>query len=243
MLIRYFSDLHLEFYNKKGIQELLLTIPLGLDEVCICAGDMGNPFSQGYDIFFNFLQGNFKRVFVIAGNHEYYGSEIPLTNEFLVNYFKKFSNVRFLKNEFEIYEGFCFIGTTLWSQIDDPLNKINDMYKIPNFTVLEYNRLHKECLEFLGRALLQENCIVISHHLPSFLLINEKYLNSPSNQWFASNLDSFIEHNKERIKCWFYGHTHAGSIQQISGIPFLCNPIGYPGENLLRDFNKTWTVT
>jgi len=241
MRIRYFSDVHLEFNNTL---DLVKSIRPGPDEVCICSGDIGNPVSQEYDIFFTFLHENFKKVFVIAGNHEYYGAiGIPLTNKFLVSYFKKFNNISFLINSWEIYEGYCFIGTTLWSNITNPFNTINDMYKIPNFSVLEYNKLHKECLEFLGQALRQENCIVLSHHLPSFSLINEKYKEAHINQWFATDLDSLIEQHKERIKCWIYGHTHTESIQEISGISFLCNPIGYPGENFSRDFNKTWTVT
>ena len=31
-----------------------------------------------------------------------------------------------------------------------------------------------------------------------------------------------------------FGHTHTASEQHIHGVPLLCNPLGYPGEN------KTW---
>ena len=68
-------------------------------------------------------------------------------------------------------------------------------------------------------------------------LINKKYLGpemAPYNQWFSNNLDLLIDKNKDRIKCWFYGHTHTGSVQLIGKIPFLCNPFGYPGENSVR---------
>jgi hypothetical protein len=44
-------------------------------------------------------------------------------------------------------------------------------------------------------------------------------------------LDELIETNKDKIKCWIYGHTHTQSNVTIHGIPFLCNPIGYPNEN------------
>jgi hypothetical protein len=44
-------------------------------------------------------------------------------------------------------------------------------------------------------------------------------------------MDELIELNKNKIKCWIYGHTHATSDVIINGIPFLCNPIGYPNEN------------
>jgi len=53
---------------------------------------------------------------------------------------------------------------------------------------------------------------------------------------FCSDLDELIESNKDNIKCWIYGHTHLPSINKIHGIPFLCNPIGYPNENKKIDF-------
>jgi predicted phosphodiesterase len=44
-------------------------------------------------------------------------------------------------------------------------------------------------------------------------------------------MEKFIENNKNNIACWIYGHTHIASEQHISGVPMLCNPHGYPGEN------------
>jgi hypothetical protein len=45
-------------------------------------------------------------------------------------------------------------------------------------------------------------------------------------------MDKFIENNKEKIKCWFYGHTHTPLYSYInSSIPLLCNTIGYPNKN------------
>ena len=45
-----------------------------------------------------------------------------------------------------------------------------------------------------------------------------------------------------KIKCWIYGHTHTPSDVIKNGIPFLCNPIGYPDENKNLDFKKTITI-
>ena len=64
----------------------------------------------------------------------------------------------------------------------------------------------------------------------------------PYNQWFACNMDTFIQDNKTKIKCWIYGHTHTASCSSIDGIPFLCNPIGYPYENFQIDYKKTITI-
>jgi predicted phosphodiesterase len=97
-------------------------------------------------------------------------------------------------------------------------------------------------VDFLQEALDQENCIVITHHQPSQTLIHEKYLTErmrPYNQWFACDLDELILSKKDNLQAWFYGHTHTPSETTIEGIPFLCNPIGYPGENDGNNFGKS----
>lgn len=61
-----------------------------------------------------FLSKNFRKTFVIAGNHEYYNSTktIQETNVFMESYFRQFNNVSFLNNTYEVYENCCFIETT-----------------------------------------------------------------------------------------------------------------------------------
>jgi predicted MPP superfamily phosphohydrolase len=74
MKIRYFSDLHLEFIksSSKEIEKFIKQIPSGIEDVCILAGDIGNPYQLNYDIFMNYINNNFKKSFIITGNHEYY---------------------------------------------------------------------------------------------------------------------------------------------------------------------------
>ena len=90
-----------------------------------------------------------------------------------------------------------------------------------------------------------ENCIIITHHMPSESLIDIKYKTKqmlPYNQWFYCNMDNLIETKKDKIKCWIYGHTHTPSNVIINEIPFLCNPIGYPNENSILDLDKNFTI-
>ena len=177
-----------------------------------------------------FISKNFKKTFIISGNHEYYGNKsIEDTNNQLTEYFKKFNNISFLNNTSEHYSGYCFIGSTLWSKITNPNYEINDVNYIPNFDYVKYNRLNND------------KCIIITHHVPSESLIDIKYKTknmSPYNQWFYCDQDNLIETNKNKIKCWIYGHTHTPSNKIIHGIPFVCNPIGYPKENSVLDFEK-----
>ena len=61
----------------------------------------------------------------------------------------------------------------------------------------------------------------------------------PYNQWYYCDIDEMIETNKNKIKCWICGHTHIPSNYIINENPFVCNPIGYPNENSVLDFQKT----
>jgi hypothetical protein len=243
MKLRYLSDLHLEFIKPHKIDKFIKQIPINdCNEICILAGDIGNPYQSNYDIFMNFISKSFKKSFVIAGNHEYYNKTKTFdeTNIHLTNYFKQFNNISFLNNTY-VYETinntkYCFIGSTLWSKIINPYYKINDVYNIPNFDYIKYNELNQKSIDFLNKTLNEplNNCIMITHHMPSESLIDTKYNTStmlPYQQWFYSDLDELIEKNKDKIKCWIYGHTHTPYNGSIHGITFLCNPIGYPNEN------------
>jgi len=248
MKVRLFSDLHLEFIKPNKIEQFIKKIPFGNDEICILAGDIGNPYQTNYDSFMRFINKNFKKTFYITGNHEYYNKKktIQETNEFLEKYFQQFDNISFLNNNYEIYDNYCFIGTTLWSKITNLNYNINDVYNIPNFDYIEYNRLNKLSIDFLQDTLQKnENCIVITHHVPSYSLIDVKYKTlqmEPYNQWFYCNMDDLIEANVNKIKYWIYGHTHTPSNIMINEILFLCNPIGYPNENSILDFKKSFTI-
>lgn len=270
MKIRYLSDLHLEFIKPPafslverafganfptdvratslGLQRysnfacFIRKIPPGSNEVAVLAGDVGSPRDYLYGAFMEYMNLNFKRTFVIAGNHEYYGSSMPETDNILRTELKRFANIRFLQNEFEIYEDHCFLGTTLWSKITNPQFEINDTSYIHGFSSSECTRLNTLNKEWLKGALENnKNCVVITHHMPSERLIDEKYKTlrmQPYNQWFCCDLDELILQNKDKIKCWIYGHTHTPSVKKIGGVPMLCNPVGYPGENSDVDFSK-----
>ena len=246
--IRYFSDLHLEFIHPNKIEQFIKQIPNGIDEICVLAGDIGNPFEPNYDIFMNFIATNFIKTFIITGNHEYYNKTktIEETNIYIENYFKKFDNISFLNNNYEYYNNYCFIGTTLWSKITNPTYEINDVYHIPYFDYIQYNRLNMLSVDFLEDVLQKnENCIIITHHVPSNSLIDIKYKTQkmrPYNQWFFCDMDDLIEKYNNKIKCWIYGHTHTSSNVIINNIPFLCNPIGYPNENSNLEFQKNITI-
>lgn len=244
MKIRYLSDLHLEYIDNRRIDIFIKKIIPNNNEICILAGDIGNPYSKNYDIFIKYINDNFKKSFIICGNHEYYNNDktIDETKKYLEEYIKQYNNISYLDNSYEYYDNYCFIGTTLWSHITNPNYKINDVYRIKNFNCSLYNEYNNESIKFLEDIIEKNNnCVIITHHVPSNSLIDIIYKTpkmEPYNQWFYCNLDNFILKNTDKIKLWIYGHTHSHSNKTINNIPFVCNPIGYPNENNNINFNE-----
>ena len=250
MKLTYISDIHLEFYTPEKAAEIIKQIlPQSENEVLILAGDIGNPRNETYDTLMKHASVNFKKTFVIAGNHEYYGGKKNMedTLGYMKTYFKQYANISFLDNTWETYEGYTFVGLTLWSAVTNPQYKINDIRAIKDMSVDLYNELNQVCIEFLNEALRKftKNVIVITHHMPSESLIDAKYLEGEVNhynQWFYSDMDEFILEHRYSIACWIYGHTHAPSVSSVYGVPMLCNPMGYPGENSVVNFQKVFEI-
>ncbi len=244
MIIKYFSDLHLEFFKRLNPIWIKSLIKRDAD-VLILAGDIGYPTSQLYKDFLIEINPMFERVYLITGNHEYYSDKsIDENNQIIKNIItnNNLSNVKLLLNDWEEYKGYRFVGSTLWSKITDPNYLINDFKCIKNMSVDKYNDLHKESVNFIETAVRESELpvVVITHHLPSNTLNDPKYQSfSKYNQCFSSELDYLIS---SPIVAWFYGHTHTGSFKEINGVKLCCNPIGYPDENSNQDFNKSITL-
>ena len=239
MLIQYVSDIHLEFMSKPP------KIKVMADVLCLC-GDIGYPFSGIYREFIKQMSQSFKKVFLIAGNHEYYDSDkygshtMEEINSMIQSVIRtnKLENVTFLNNSYELYNDVLFVGTTLWSKIPSMnMNDIclmNDFKQIQGLTYDTYNLLHIKSCNFIEDTLASvekdKKVVMMTHHLPSFNLIDEKHAYSDTNCFYASKCDKYFV---EPIKAWIYGHTHTPNKTIINNIKFVCNPKGYPNENTI----------
>jgi len=82
MKIQYCSDLHIEFPENK---EYLVNNPIKpIGDILILAGDIAlfRTLNE-QDNFFDYVSTNFNYTFWIAGNHEYYHSDIIINRTVL----------------------------------------------------------------------------------------------------------------------------------------------------------------
>lgn len=214
-LIQVCSDIHFE---KGDIVEINFNNIIQKNaEILVLAGDIGDPFTDIYLNFIKFCSELFIHVLVISGNHEYYNYSIEEVDDKINKICNNFINVHYLNNKTFYYEGLLFIGSTLWSSISpdikmSDLMTIKDYHKIKNFSPKISNDLFNKNLKFIEDNLNNNiNCIVISHHAPSYKCIPEEYKGDSVNCCYASHLDYLF--NNTNLLGWIYGHTHYNYIE------------------------------
>ncbi|QYB17747.1 hypothetical protein PV-S19_0383 [Pacmanvirus S19] len=114
--IQIVSDIHLELS--------ILHKPIGVAaELLALCGDIGGPKQESYDKFLEWASNNYKLVFLIAGNHEYYHSHdtVAELKKQINKIADKYPNVKFLDNTGITinYNGKSVrvFGSTLWSDV------------------------------------------------------------------------------------------------------------------------------
>ena len=225
-------------------------------------GNLDSSKMDIYQRFLTYVANLFKYVIIIAGNHEYYNLGKNMRHKItfvdwshmIVDKITQIltsistsiskSNIIFLNNStFDIPEtDICIYGTTLWSHI--PLSQsrtiksqIADYRLIPAFNIGICNQLYSDNIEHIKQILdqcqsINRRLVMITHHLPSYSLIDSKYQYSEVNCAFASQIDAQLLSNT-RIVAWIAGHSHTGCDKGI----FHINPIGYPDEKCQTDIN------
>jgi hypothetical protein len=89
-----------------------------------------------------------------------------------------------------------------------------------------------EYLESLGRK-----AIVLTHHLPTQLLINEEYSSDPRNYLFYTELSGHLE--SKALKAWICGHSHSSKrILLKNNVELMMNCKGYLNEEI-KNFNPS----
>ncbi len=232
MKIKILSDLHLEFNDYPHSLE-------GAD-VLVLAGDIGVK-NQAV----TWLLGlNLKcPVVYVFGNHEFYKGSYYRTYR-KAREMVQGSNIHILEKQFLDIDGVRFHGTTLWTDFDlygtAHLSKMlaiemNDYKKAiriePKYRKLNPNDTLSMFLEnkrWLAQSLSESDAktnVVVTHHAPSELSVEEAYKGSMLSPAYASRLENFILEHSPNL--WAHGHTHSFADYMIGDTRVVANPRGY----------------
>jgi predicted phosphodiesterase len=259
MKFQFVSDIHLEIDPVSRLTEFIKPCaPYLVLAGDICAYSMKDRLRP----FLEFCAANWKRVFYVAGNHEYYnksshelrfiskqdplrGQPTPMVDVemWLRHECGRFANVCFLQKDV-VYiqeESTYVLGCTLWSGIAP------DKYELAKSGMVDYRRVYASAgvlvtpaevtslwidhanwlLAELGKVDVRDKVLVITHHLPSFTMIDPKYEGNPLNTCFASET---LEKLPRQPAAWVCGHSHIRTCRVIGRTLCVLNARGYPGE-------------
>ena len=145
MKIALCSDLHLEFetIELKNTENADVLILAG--DICVASSLMPDnkclegTASDTYHKFFQQVTGEFKNVIYIAGNHEHYHGDFKNTTKELRKHLKYMDNLHILDNNTCHLDGVCFIGCTLWTDLnkEDPMTIENIKSLMNDFRIIK----------------------------------------------------------------------------------------------------------
>lgn len=243
--IQYVSDLHLELYSEPPDYSTLLK-PCA--PYLALAGDIGQP--DQLKPFLDWVVPQWKKVFYITGNHEYYNftKTTKTIKELNVEYTRitdQYENLYFLHadrpSHFLEDENVAIVGLTLWSNVQQTSGwrKVADYSNIrvhagERTVPRQLNEIHAREVTILESEIgawssRGAQLCILTHHMPSYSLIHPRYAMSDVNSCFASNLDALI---KPPIRCWIYGHSHACGNYLVKSTMCVINARGYLDEKV-----------
>ena len=242
------SDLHLEVGQQYAAFDFPVTAPH-----LILAGDIGRLID--YDAYLQFLArqtARYKRVFLVLGNHEFYG----MTFDAGISTAQKLAQEPLLEGRLtllhrerqDVADGtIAVLGCTLWSRIpedaaDTVRGRVKDFQKIKDWGIEDHNEAHETDLSWLrctldsvskegsGKAI-----IVVTHHAPSILETSRpEHLDNSWTCAFATDLLDGSSADWGHVQCWIYGHTHYSTdFKKENRLRVVSNQRGYvlPGTN------------
>ncbi|MEN8119241.1 MAG: metallophosphoesterase [Bacteroidota bacterium] len=255
MKVQYCSDLHLEFDSNADYIKRNPIKPVG--DIIILAGDITylNFYfdRQTEKDFINYLSDNFQSVYLMVGNHEFYGGEdIRLLDKPVHEKLRK--NVALVNNTVAIHDSVKIIFSALWSRISEKnkhiiLHGMNDFRLIPyhgrKFSVEDFNKMHEHSVQFIQKELKNnpgnQKTVIATHHVPTKKCNSPDFEGSPLNDAFIADLDDLIMEND--IDYWIYGHIHRNLPEiKVGCTKLVSNQLGYIHANEYKRYKSDASI-
>ena len=247
MRLHVLSDLHLEHAP--------FEIPEVDADVVVLAGDVA-PGTRGIEWMRRHLDG--RPILYVAGNHEFYGHELPALTGRLRDAARG-TAINVLENDEVVIDGVRFLGCSLWSDFDFAgADRREDSMRICERLVNDYKKisssdhdgplraqdtrdLHVASRAWLATALAAPHdgpTVVITHHAPLVRRRPESSLLAAVGGAFASDLSELMDGAAD---LWIFGHIHRVVDTEVNGTRVLSNQRGYPHEPV-ADFDPALVV-
>lgn len=248
MKISLLSDLHL------SVQAM--THPRTDADVVVLAGDLWRPagaieWARQFD----------KPTLFVAGNHEFYGSDLVTTMQQL-RALADGTPVRVLERDEWHHGGVRFLGCTLWSDyrlyaskaerdaaLGQVVAEVYDFTRVriapdfeDRFTPATSQLLFDSSVAWLEAKFSQPHAgptVVVTHFAPSQGSIATRFAGSPLNACFVSDLEDRIARWQPRL--WLHGHVHDSFDYRIGATRVVANPRGYARDGKVE--NKAFDPT
>lgn len=258
------SDLHLEINRQESSRSIPVTAPY-----IALLGDIGRPHKESYRQFLADLSARYRKVFVIAGNHEYYDEKknqyhlefrrtLAVQKDRIREITESLNNVIFLDNEFHDVDGYTILGTTLWSDIPPRYESVietlgNDYHHIyivadgtkRRIKPADVRSMHREARSWLASEIPHhDKVIILSHHAPlrncdSYLTSSAEFTNDILSYAYSTDLSDVFT---PAVKLWAFGHTHYPCDFQFRGTRVVSNPRGYYDQCPTFNPGKVFTL-
>lgn len=210
-------------------------------DVMIVAGDLITRMERGVA----WLQARVvdRQILYIAGNHEFYGTDIDRTVE-KARAAAAGSNIHVMQNDSVTIDGITFVGATMWTDFDlfgdaeyamrVAGDAMNDYRKIrlrnyelrlrPQHTLAR----HIESRDFIARELRKSRIgprVVVTHHGPHRDCARRGFERDIVSAAYTSDLSMLIAEGAPDL--WIYGHTHESKDFTVGSTRIITNSKGY----------------
>ncbi|MEH6387427.1 MAG: metallophosphoesterase [Pseudomonas profundi] len=232
--INLLSDLHLEFesYHPADVKA----------DIVVLAGDIG--LKEKGVLWAN---DSFRcPVVYVPGNHEYYGGHLVHTLQKMRDVAAP--HVHVLDCDEVIINNVRFLGATMWTDFASTgsrakatmaaLAGMSDFKTIrteryrkitPHDLVLRAERARR-WLETKLRKPFGGKTVIITHHAPTLRSIQgSPYAGNMLDAAYANAWDDLLG---PPAALWLHGHTHVPTDHLVNGTRVVCNPRGYPSEEI-----------
>ena len=247
MKIGFLSDVHFEFH--KQTPNWLPPLPQECD-VLVLAGDISVGDHTLEAVKRISAQVPTTHIVWIAGNHDFYDSNIEHQIEIYRVQCAELPFIHFLENESVIIDGVTFLGATLWTDFSvlGPQSQQEGSI-LAQRCIADFHHIHisdnelwhpqsaarkfadsQHWLQTKLSSIKDQPCVVVTHFPPCRDAKHGGFEESLLSTYFQANCEDLIKTYQPNL--WIYGHNHYSRSFKIGKTHICSNQLGYPDENV-----------